>query len=123
MEPTILSDYRRVATFQPRRFSPVPIGGTERFKAVLTCFEPGQFIPVHRPPIDMTLVILEGEGQMVAGEQEVPLAPGTIVIVPAGEARGVKASTRLVAIHLVTPPPGEGHHAEVQAGLERGEWR
>lgn len=123
MPTTILRDYRAAASFQPGRFSPVPIGGTERFRAVLTCFEPDQFIPVHSPGVDMALVVLEGQGQMVAGDQETEIGPGSIVVVPAGAARGIKATTRLVAVHLVAPPPTEADHAEVQARLREGRWR
>ena len=96
---------------------------TDRLKVVLTCFEAGQFIPVHSPGVDMALVILEGTATVVAGDAEVPAGPGAIVVVPAGESRGVKASTRLVAVHVVSPPPAEDDHAAVQAGLERKDWR
>jgi quercetin dioxygenase-like cupin family protein len=121
MQATIISDYRSAAVFQDGRFSPVALGQSERVKVVLTCFEPGQHIPVHSPGIDMTLVVLEGEGTVVAGDQEADVGPGAIVIVPAGSARGVRAKTRLVAIHLVSPPPTEADHAEVHAKLQQGD--
>jgi len=121
MQATIISDYRSAAVFQDGRFSPVALGQSERVKVVLTCFEPGQHIPVHSPGIDMTLVVLEGEGTVVAGDQEAEVGPGAIVIVPAGSARGVRAKTRLVAIHLVSPPPTEADHAEVHAKLQQGD--
>lgn len=123
LQPTVVLDAREAATFLADRFSPVPLGQTERVKVVLTCFEPGQFIPVHSPGVDMTLVILEGEGTIVAGEQEAEVRPGAIVVVPAGTARGVKATTRLIAVHLVSPPPTEDDHAEVHARLRQGTWR
>ena len=123
MQPAILPDYRQSTAFQPDRFSPVPLGQTDRVKIVLTCFEPGQVIPVHSPGVDMTLVVLEGTGTVVAGDEEAEVGPGAIVIVPAGAARGVRATTRLVAVHLVSPPPTEADHAEVQAKLRQGTWR
>ena len=123
MEPMILSDYREAARFDAERFSPVAIAQTERIKVVLTCFEAGQFLPVHSPDVDMALVILEGDGVVVAGQTESSVGPGAIVVVPAGESRGVKASTRLVAVHVVSPPPVEADHSVVQAGLQRGTWR
>ena len=92
-------------------------------KVVLTCLEPGQFIPVHRPSVDMLLIVLEGEGQLIAGDQQEAAGPGTVVFVPAGEARGVKAATRLVALHAVSPPPTEKDHVEVMARLKQGEWQ
>lgn len=95
----------------------------ERVKVILACFEPGQFIPVHRPGVDLTSVVLEGEGRLVAGEQEMEIAPGATFFVPAGEARGILARTRLVIMHIVTPPPTEADHVQVMAGLQRGSWR
>src|SRR4051812_6738461 len=123
MQAAIVSDYRSAASFQDGRFSPVSLGQTDRVKVVLTCFEPDQYIPVHSPGVDMTLVVLEGEGTIVAGDDEAEVGPGAIVIVPAGSARGVRAKTRLVAVHLVSPPPTEADHTEVQAKLQRGSWR
>ncbi len=95
----------------------------ERVKVILACFEPGQFIPVHRPGVDLTSVVLEGEGRLVAGEQEMEIAPGATFFVPAGETRGILARTRLVIMHIVTPPPTEADHVQVMAGLQRGSWR
>ena len=123
MQATIVSDYRSATAFQAGRFSPVALGESERVRVVLTCFEPDQYIPVHSPGVDMTLVVLEGEGTVVAGDQEAEVGPGAIVLVPAGSARGVKAKTRLVAVHLVSPPPTEADHTEVQAKLRQGSWR
>jgi quercetin dioxygenase-like cupin family protein len=123
MQAAILSSYRDAVRFLPERFSPVAVAQTQRVKVVLTCFEPGQFIPVHSPGVDMALVILEGTGVVVAGDDEASVGPGAIVLVPAGDARGVKATTRLVAVHLVSPPTTESDHAEVQARLNKGAWR
>ena len=122
-QPAVIRDYHAAVTFLADRFSPVPLGQTDGVKVILTCFEPGQFIPVHSPGVDMALVILEGEGTVVAGDQETDVYPGSIVIVPAGQARGVKASTRLVAVHLVSPLPTDADHARVIAGLKQESWR
>jgi quercetin dioxygenase-like cupin family protein len=124
MQPTVLADYHNAVQFAAERFSPVAVAQTERMKIILTCFEPGQFIPVHAPRVDMALVVLEGDAVVVAGsEEEHRVGPGAIVVVPAGQMRGVRAATRLVALHMVSPPPGEADHAEVQAGLHQGTWR
>jgi len=112
----------RVA-FQPQRFNPVVLAESEHSKVIMVCFEPGQFIPVHSPGVDLTLVVLEGEGRIVAGEQEERVAPGAVAFIPAGEARGIQAETRLVLMHVVSPPPTEADHDQVMAGLQRGTWR
>jgi quercetin dioxygenase-like cupin family protein len=124
MEPIVLADYHDAVQFAAERFSPVTLAESERMKVVLTCFEAGQFIPVHAPRVDMALVVLEGEAVVVAGPQEEHrIGPGAIVVVPAGQSRGVRAATRLVAVHVVSPPPSETDHADVQAGLHQGTWR
>lgn len=119
----IITTIEGASAFKPGRFNPVVLAENQRVKVVLVCMEPGQFIPVHRPGVDMTLVILEGEGMLVAGEQEEAASPGVVAFVPAGENRGLKAQTRLVALHVVTPPPTQADHAGVAAGLAKGEWR
>lgn len=119
----LLSSYREAVSFKPEKFNPVAIAGSSHIKAVLTCLEPGQFIPVHRPGVDMFLLVLEGEGQLVAGDREEAAGPGTIAFAAAGEARGLRAGTRLVALHVVSPPPTEEDHVEVAARLKQGVWK
>jgi hypothetical protein len=75
----ILQSYREAITFRPERFNPVLVASGAHMKAVLTCLEPGQFIPVHRPGVDMLPIVLEGEGQIVAGDRQEPVRPGTVV--------------------------------------------
>ena len=117
------TSYRDSITFRPEKFNPVLLAAAAHMKAVLTCLEPGQFIPAHRPGVDMLLIVLEGEGQLIAGDQQEAAGPGTVVFVPAREARGVKATSRLVALHIVSPPPTEKDHAEVMARLKQGKWQ
>lgn len=119
----LTTSYDQMATFRSEHFNPVLLAESERVKVLLVCLEPGQFIPVHRPGVDLTLVVLEGQGQIVVGNREGPIGPGAIAFAPAGETRGLKAETRLVALHVVAPPPTEADHVEVQAGFERGAWR
>lgn len=116
----IWADYRTVVQYEAAQFNPITLAETERGKTILACFEPGQFIPVHAPAVDLTLAVLEGEGHVVAGIEEERIGPGAIVVVPAGKERGVRAETRLVALHVVTPTPSAADHAEVRAGPERG---
>src|SRR5262249_60537600 len=98
------NSYRDSITFRPEKFNPVPLADSAHRKALLSCLEPGQFIQAHQPGVDMLLIVLEGEGQLIAGDQQEAAGPGTIFFVPAGEARGVKATSRLVALHIVSPP-------------------
>ena len=109
--------------FSSDRFNAVPVGATSRVRVFLVCLEPGQFIPVHRPAVDIAIIVLEGDGRVLAGDREEEVRPGAVVMVPAGEARGLLATARLVALTVVTPPPTDQDHAEVAVGLRRGRWR
>jgi quercetin dioxygenase-like cupin family protein len=111
--------YSDLAAFQEQHFNPIGLAQSERMKLVLVCLEPGQSIPPHEPAVDMALVVIEGEGTLISGEQEQPLGPGSIGFVPAGMRRGVKAATRMIALHTVSPPPTAQDHAQVAAQLER----
>jgi quercetin dioxygenase-like cupin family protein len=121
--PAVLRSYRDVIAFRPERFNPVLLAAGAHVKAVLTCLEAGQFIPVHRPGVDMVMLVLEGDGQIVAGDAQEPIHAGSVAFVPAGEARGLKAETRLVALHVVSPPPTEKDHFEVMAKLKQRKWQ
>ena len=118
---TSLSDHAR---FRDQQFTPNPLVENERVKVMVVGFEPGQFIPVHEPEVDLTFVVLEGTGTIVAGGQEQEVGPGVVAFAPAGEPRGVRAAeTRMTALSIVTPPPTEADHAKVREGLRTGTWR
>ena len=119
----ILGSYRDAVAFRPERFNPVLVAAGAHMKAVLTCLDPGQFIPVHCPGVDMILIVLEGEGRIAAGADQEAIHAGAVVFVPAGEARGLKAESRLVALHVVSPPPTEKDHVEVIAKLKQETWQ
>src|SRR5262252_6418981 len=119
----VLGSYRDVIAFRAERFNPVLVAAGAHMKVVLTCLDVGQFIPVPRPGVDMVLLVLDGDGQVVAGDGQEPVHAGSVVFVPAGEARGLKAETRLIALHVVSPPPTEKDHFEVMAKLKQGKWQ
>ena len=119
----MLTTWREHMAFRPERFNPIELARTPNAKVVLACFEPGQFIPIHKPGVDLVLLVLEGSGRFADDEGEHPLAEGALAFVPAGGRRGIRADTRMVVLHVVTPPPSEADHAGVAVGLKRGTWR
>ncbi len=115
----LATPYQQAVHFRPEQFNPITLAESARTRVILACFQPGQFIPVHSPAIDLTLVVLQGEGVLTAGDTQSAIAPNTIAFIPAGEARGVTASTQLVTLFVVTPPPTAADHKEVVAGLQK----
>ena len=106
--------------FQAGKFNARTIFENADGKVVLAYFEPGQFIPVHAPNVNVTLVVMEGEGWAVAGNEKRPVSRGDVVVVPRGERRGVLAQTRMIIVHTVAPLPGPRDHDEVKAKLLQG---
>lgn len=118
----LTQSYREHVQFKPDRFNPVVLAETDRSKVVLACFEAGQFIPVHSPNVDVMLLVLEGEGTLVAGNDKQKVRPGALAFAAAGEKRGVHADTRMVLLHVVSPRPTQNDHLEVMSKLQRGVW-
>lgn len=112
------------AEFGGERFTAETLAESERSKTVLGYFAPGQFIPVHAPDSDVTVVVQSGSGVVRDGETDRAVGPGDVVVVPAGERRGVRASDeeRLTAVLVTAPPPGDAAHEPVREGIRRGEF-
>ena len=90
---------------------------TERFRVLLTAFEPDQEIPIHAPSVDLALAVLEGTGELFAGDVVYDLRAGDVAVIPSGQTRGLRArGGRMVALHVVSPPPTAADHAAVAAG-------
>lgn len=121
-EPVVTA-YREHVRFQEEGFATVLVAGTSRLRVLVVSLVPQQFLPVHAPAVDLVATVLEGEGVCAAGELEAEVGPGSVVVVPAGRARGFRARTPMVLLVVVSPPPTEQDHAEVVRKLREGRWR
>jgi quercetin dioxygenase-like cupin family protein len=69
----------------------------------MNCYEPGQVTPFHMHPDDDEVIFcVEGRGAITfEGRDDVPLAPGSLVSLPAGLPHGIAAAadSRLVVIY------------------------
>ena len=110
--------------YTDEQFSAQGVFRTERSKAVCAYFEPGQFIPVHAPDSDVTVVVQSGTGLVRDGDTDHEVEPGSVVSVPAGKDRGVRATEgeRLEAVLVTAPPPTDAEHEPVRRGLRNGEF-
>lgn len=102
-------------------FSPVGIYSADNYRVILTYIRRGQCIPVHSPKVDLIFAVIKGAGTAIGGNQEFPLEPGSIIIVPRGKRRGITAKTDMEAIHFVSPVPNDEDHMEVQDKIAKGE--
>lgn len=69
-------------------------------------FEPGQEMPVHEHHADAELafLIMEGEGVFSSEDADIPIGPGTLLVMPVSKPHGFKASTRLRMLVFLAPP-------------------
>lgn len=120
MRKVIHVNFEESKEFNKTRFNPVVPYQTDKYKIVLAYFRPGQFIPVHSPSVDVIFLIYKGKGEIVAGEEKVNVQGGDVVVVTAGEKRGIRADTEMQVLHIVVPPPSEEDHQEVHTKLAMG---
>jgi len=116
----VLTSFDKVRHFDDHQFTPIPVYSKDSYRVLLVFLKPGQFIPVHTPHNDLVLLVVKGRGEVVAGDERSKVFPGSVVIVPANTKRGLKAETELEALHLVTPPPTDADHEEVEKKIEEG---
>lgn len=120
----LIPSIRERAAFSPDKFQGVPVARTSRSQTMLVCLEPEQAIPVHHPGIDLTLIVLEGRATLVSGDEALDDAgPGAVLHAEAGQARGIRARQRTLALVVVSPPSTEEDHREVFEHLKKGTWR
>lgn len=123
MSNYICTNFEAEKEFSEGRFNPKSIYDSGEMKVILAYFKEGQFIPVHSPNIDVALFIIEGEGEVVAGDKSFKVKKGDLVVVPKGMARGIKALSALSVLHVVQPSPTEKDHQEVKAKLQKGTFK
>ncbi len=112
----------RLKSFDEKKFNPKAVYQSDQIRVILAYFKKGQFIPVHTPKIDVILCILEGEAEVVAGEERIQAKVNDLIVVPKGVKRGVQALTDLTVLHVVQPPPSEEDHKEMHQKMALGKF-
>ncbi len=122
MTTTVFARPKKNVAFDPNRFAPKPLFESPEMKVIQAAFRAGQFIPVHKPDVHVVLYILSGEGEVVAGETRRHVKEGDLVVIPRKVARGVKAKTDMVVLHVVSPSPTKADHGDMAARIARGDF-
>lgn len=112
----VVGSVAELAEFSADGFGRRTLAETDRLRVVIAALQDGQQIPLHAPALDLVMTIVEGTGQVMAGDSVHSIRAGDVVIVPAGETRGLRATGgRLLAVNVVSPPPGPGDHSHTSA--------
>ncbi|MHB1576861.1 MAG: hemerythrin domain-containing protein [Candidatus Dormibacteria bacterium] len=84
---------------------------TDQLRVLFVDLEPGRELPPHRPETNLVLAVVDGMGQLLVDEEIRPVRTGDLAVVRAGVARGLRClEGRLLALAVVTPPPGPDDH-------------
>lgn len=119
----VATDFDGERTFEEDRFEARTVFESDHMKVVLGYFREDQFIPVHAPDSDIAIVVRRGAGTVRDGDEEHLVGPDDVVVVPAGEKRGVRADEGPLEAALVTAsPPSAADHELVREGLRNGEF-
>jgi quercetin dioxygenase-like cupin family protein len=113
---------KELKSFGEKNFAPNVVYQSSEIKVILAYFKKGQFIPVHTPAVDLVLCILDGEAEVVAGNERLTAAKDDLIVIPRGAQRGIKALTEVTILHVVQPPPTAEDHNEVHAKLAQGKF-
>ena len=74
----------------------------------------------HRSSTDLVFTVFRGTGTGIFGDREEHLLPGSVVVIPGEEKRGIKAIADIEGLHIVSPIPDESDHVEVLEKLSGG---
>jgi quercetin dioxygenase-like cupin family protein len=99
-------DWRAVAHPRPEGPDVALLHESSELKVVLVALASGQALPNHVGPA-ASFHFLEGDGVMVAGDDELAVSAGATVVVPTGARRGVRAGTDLVFLGNLGDPAAE----------------
>lgn len=117
-------DFDEEREYDDDQFNAVGAFKSDRTKVVCGFFRPGQFIPVHAPGSDLTVVVRSGSAVVREGETEHEVSEGDVVVVEADTDRGIKADDEdgLEALLITAPPPTDAEHDPVREGLRTGQF-
>jgi quercetin dioxygenase-like cupin family protein len=76
------------------------------FKILNFNFKAGQELPIHSHDIEgqVSIVILEGEGEFLAKDGTLPAKAGDVLISDISEPHGIRAGTDLRVLVTIAPP-------------------
>jgi quercetin dioxygenase-like cupin family protein len=93
--------------FDEKRFQTFLVHESPFMKVINFNFKAGQELPTHSHDIDgqLTIAVLEGEGQFLGGQDAVmAAATGDVLISDISEPHGIRAVTDMRVLVTIAPP-------------------
>ncbi len=92
--------------FGEASFTRLLVHDSPYFKILNFNFKAGQELPVHAHNIDgqVSMTILEGEGEFLGKDENMPAKAGDVLVCEISEPHGLKAATDLRLLVTIAPP-------------------
>ncbi|MEW6264355.1 MAG: cupin domain-containing protein [Thermodesulfobacteriota bacterium] len=92
--------------FKENTFSKLLVHDSPYFKIINFNFSPGQELPIHAHDIEgqVSILILEGEGEFLGQDKVLPAKTGDILVCDINEPHGVRGRTHLRVLVTIAPP-------------------
>jgi quercetin dioxygenase-like cupin family protein len=92
--------------FSDQHFKRLLVHDSPYFKILNFNFKAGQEMPVHSHDIEgqVSMVILEGEGEFLGGAEPAPARKGDVLVCEIAEPHGLRAKTDLRLLVTIAPP-------------------
>ncbi len=102
---TILSDLRREVDVPRDGILSRTVFSSDRVKAVMFGFDTGQELSEHTAAMPAVIEILEGEADLLLGEDRHQATPGTWIHMAAGTHHAIRATSPLTMLLLLLRDP------------------
>jgi quercetin dioxygenase-like cupin family protein len=92
--------------FSDQSFTRLLVHDSPYMKILNFNYQAGQHMPVHSHDIEgqVSLVILEGEGEFLGTDTPIPVKTGDVLVCDIAEPHGLKAKTDLRLLVTIAPP-------------------
>ena len=98
-----------LAVFNSEKMGKATIFESERILVGLNAFLPGQEHALHaHEGMDKVYHVLVGTGRFLLADEEIPMAPGVMLVAPSGVPHGIRndGDERLIVAAILAPGPG-----------------
>ena len=96
------------AVYAPDKMGKSTLFQSRRLLVGLNAFEPGQSHALHaHAGMDKVYSVVEGEGQFLLEDRELPMRAGDVLVAPEGVPHGVRntGTNRLLVLAILAPAP------------------
>jgi quercetin dioxygenase-like cupin family protein len=101
-----LGSFKAATRFDPREAVVATVTSERATTVFVVCLEPGQELPRHPAPAELTLLVIEGEPVITVVDVSLSTIPGDVVVVAAGAVHALRAGPqRAVVVGVLNGRP------------------